>query len=264
MVKISQLRTLSLGILFLIFMQSCTKEEEGCTDPLSSNYSSSAEIDDGSCSYYYGGRDFGQMDIGSERDLNNEYNIYIDGDYIGRSTSYFPDGLSCGNAKAVGTILPAGLYTVTAIGNGGTEIREGFVQLDAQECTIVLIEYLQIKNNEYSGGDTGGNNGGNTGGDSGGDTGGDDGGDTTTEGDITFWLNQDLGCGNIHVEVTSYGTETISAYYESNPGCNSSSCANFNNLANGAYQYKATSDGDCVWSGNFVIDSECSTIQLTL
>ena len=124
---------------------SCDKSVPGCKDPLSYTYDSEATEDDGSCKYYYGGKNFGQIDVGAEIDLDNEYTVYIDGKDVGRSLYYFPNGLSCGNPQAVGTIAEAGTHTIRAVGNGSTEIREGKVTLSPQECKIVLIEDLPIQ-----------------------------------------------------------------------------------------------------------------------
>ena len=83
-------------------------------------------------------------------------------------------------------------------------------------------------------------------------------------GDLTFWTNQDLGCGNIYVTLTSYGTGTISGYYSSNPGCGASACANFYGLGYGAYSYTVTSDNGCTWNGNIQVSGSCQLNQLTL
>jgi hypothetical protein len=264
-----------LGISFMFFISSCKKK--GCIDPLSYSYDSDADKDDGSCGYYYGGRDYGQLDVGSEIDLNNEYDIYIDNTYIGRSLYYFPNGLSCGNPNSVGKIFSSGTYKVKAIGNGGTEIREGSVTLKPQQCKVVLIENLAVQSSGNGGGGLGGNGGYNcssgscvfvssngqysTLADCQSACGGGGGGSTGT---ITFWVNQDLGCGNIFVSITSYGSGTINSYYSGNPSCGASGCANFNNLSYGAYYFSATSDGNCTWSGNVQLDSSCETMQLTL
>lgn len=222
-----------------LLVTSCSKEtNKGCMDSLSSNYDPTATQDDGSCSYYYGGREFGQIDVGAQVDLDNEYDIYIDDTLIGRSLYYFPSGLSCGNPQAVGRIVDAGSHLIKAIGNGGSEVRQGFVILDPQECLVVLIENLPI---DYNGGGGGGG----------------------SAGDLTFWVNQDLGYGNIYVSIASYGSGTISSYYSSNPGCGSTNCANFTGLSYGAYAYSASSDGGATWSGNVQVDGNCNTIQLT-
>ncbi len=228
-------------LLFLIvsIAVSCTKDEgedeiSGCTDPLSYNYNPDAVSDNGSCEYYYGGRDKGQIDVGSTIDLNNEYNIYIDNEYIGRSIYFFPNGLSCGNPNAVGRVFTAGSHLIRAEGNGGTEIREGFVVLDPQECLVVLLENVPVIGNN--------------------------------KGNVKFWVNQDYGCGAITVNLNGVGSSAISGYYFSgNPDCIIDGVGgNFNDLTPGNYNYTASCQG-YNWSGSVTItQNSCFKMQLTL
>lgn len=102
---------------------------------------------------------------------------------------------------------------------------------------------------------TGGNDGGNTGGNGGG-TGG-----TATTGEATVWVQSDLGCGNISVEVNGVGG-TITSFYTMDPGCNSSGSANFD-LPGGTYTINASCQG-FTWNGTITVtNGECITLQLT-
>ncbi len=291
--------TLLLAVSSILFFNSCKKK--GCTDSASYAYDADAKTDDGSCKFYYGGKDYGQLDVGSEVDLNNEFDIYFDGVYIGRSLYYFPTGLSCGNAQVVGKVLLSGSHVVKAVGNGGTVVKQSTVILTAQSCKVVLIENLQLVS---SGGSAGYNCSGGTcysvadgatyatygacqtscgGGSSAGyncvsgtcqyvSSNADYATSASCEsncgggsaGNLTFWVNQDLGCGTINVAIASYGSGAISFYYSGEPGCGSSGCANFNGLSYGAYYYTVTSDNGCTWSGNVTVDTDCQTVQLTL
>ncbi len=310
-------------------------KKKGCTDSESYSYDSDAKEDDGSCKYYYGGKTMGQLDVGSEVDLNSLFDVYVDGNSIGLLSYYFPQGLSCGNPQAVGGIFASGSHVVRAVGSGGSPVRQGTVYLAAQDCKVVLIENLAL----VGGGGSPGYNcsgggcysvtdgaqyssysqcqascGGSSAGyvcssgscvsvgsgaqygtysecqascGSGGSAGYScssgscyqvsSGADYTSlsaceancggggsVGSITFWCIQDLNCGNIYVNLISYGSGTISSYYSAQPNCGSSGCANFSNLAFGAYSYSATSDNGCTWSGNVMIDASCQMIQLTL
>ncbi|OAD92136.1 hypothetical protein A7A78_09425 [Aequorivita soesokkakensis] len=225
-------------LLLLIFSisVSCDKEEDeisGCTDSLSYNYNPSAVSDNGTCEYYYGGREKGQIDVGAIVDLNNEYNIYIDGEYIGRLTYYFPNGLECGNPDAVGRIFDSGSHVIRAEGNGGSEIREGLVVLDPQECLVVLVENLPIIGNN--------------------------------KGDVKFWVNQDYGCGLITVNLNGVGSSTISGYYNGSPDCIVDGVGgNFNDLLPGIYNYSASCQG-YNWNGSVTITQNgCFKLQLVL
>lgn len=246
---------LTLVPLLVLAVLGCEKPvKEGCTDSLSYSYDSDAELDDGSCEYYYGGKDYGQLDIGSERDLDNEYNIYVNGEYVGRSTGYFPGGLSCGEPKAVGLILPAGRHTVRAVGNGGTEIREGVVDVDPQKCEVALIEYMQLQDS-YGDGGTG----------DGGSGDGDSGGDYST-GSLVVWTNKDHGCGKLKVYVNDTYKGDVTGYYTSGtPDCGSAYCVTVPDLAPGSYEiYAECEDGSGGWFPDnlSVYENGCSNYLL--
>lgn len=315
-----------------VLLNSCAKK--GCTDYVSYMYDSDAAEDDGTCAYYYGGKNYGQLDVGAVINSNQQYDIYFDGQYIGRLLHYWSSGLSCAQPDAIGRILTSGFHTVRAVGVVGGDTREGSVYLDPQECQVVLIENLQLITgggsagymcssgncsyvssgasystlsacqNSCSGGGSAGyycssgncsyvssgasyptlsacqsscGGGGSAGYDCFGgncsyvssgadyaslsDCQNNCGGST---GNLTFWVNQDLGCGNIYVNVTSYGTGTISYYYSSQPDCGDSGCANFSGLGLGAYTYSVTSDGGCTWSGNVQVTNGCNLLQLSM
>jgi hypothetical protein len=218
-------------VLFCFVFISCDKEEEdiaGCTDPLSHTYNSEAVSDNGSCEYYYGGREKGQIDIGSIVDLNNEFDIYIDNVYVGHLSYFFPNGLECGNPNAVGGIFSSGNHTIRAEGNGGSDVREGVINLVAQECKVVLLENLPL-----AGG--GGGGGGNS------------------PGDVIFWVSNDFGCGPITVNLAGAGSTVINGYYGSAPNCSSTgSGGNFNNLTPGVYNFTASCSSQ-TWSGSVTV-----------
>lgn len=230
---------LFFALLALIFCTTISCEEEesseisGCTDPLSYTYNPEAVTDNGSCEFYYGGRDMGQIDVGSIMDLNNEYNIYIDGEYIGRLTHYFPNGLECGNPDAVGRIFNSGSHIIRAEGNGGTEIREGVISLDPQTCKVVLLENIPVVSNPV--------------------------------GDVIFWINQDFGCGNISVSINGIGSTVISGYYASTPDCSFTNAGgNINDIPPGTYNYSA-SCSNYNWNGTVTITANsCLRFQLVL
>jgi|GEM_PF-2424891 len=232
---------------FALSLTSCVKE--GCTDPLARNYDADAEDDDGTCEYLYGGREFGQLDVTASIDLNNEYDVFFDGDFIGRSRFFFPNGASCGQPEAVGRIMPSGFITVRAVGNGG-EVREAPILLEPQDCRVFYIEDLPIIS---TGGGTGG---GGTGG--GGTGGGGTGGGGSTTGDAIFWINADYGCGNVSVNLTGVGSGIITQFAASAPPCGTSGFANFSNLAPGTYGYSASCQG-INWSGTIDINQNTCT-----
>ncbi|RYZ97210.1 MAG: hypothetical protein EOP47_22230 [Sphingobacteriaceae bacterium] len=137
-----------LCLLSVGFLSSCGKK--GCTDPLSSSYDSEATDDDGTCKYYYGGREFGQLEVSAMKNSGSEQEIYFDGNKIGTLKYYFPDGVSCGNPNSIGTVIKSGKHLVKAV--GAKETREGYITINPQECKVVLVEDLPLVNPGGGGG----------------------------------------------------------------------------------------------------------------
>jgi len=90
------------------------------------------------------------------------------------------------------------------------------------------------------------------------------GGSSTSYGDVTFWTENDLGCGNITVYVNGYSSTISSYYYNGLSSCNSSGCANFS-LPAGTYSFTASCTGYS-WNGGTVTvtSNGCVTMELTL
>ncbi|MGZ5243921.1 MAG: hypothetical protein ACXWEY_11580 [Bacteroidia bacterium] len=139
-----------LCLLSVAFLSSCGKE--GCTDPLSSSYDSEATDDDGTCNYYYGGREFSQLEVAAIKNSGSQQEIFFDGNNIGTLKYYFPNGVSCGNPNSVGTVVKSGRHLVKAV--GVNETREGYITIDPQECKVVLVEDLPLVNPGGGGGST--------------------------------------------------------------------------------------------------------------
>ncbi|MBW2936519.1 hypothetical protein KXJ69_00280 [Aureisphaera sp. CAU 1614] len=151
-------------------------------------------------------------------------------------TGYYSSTPDCGaSAGANFSNLDPGVYSYTASCSGID--WSGTVTIEANTC-------LRQQLLPGSGGGGGGGSG---------------------TGDVKFWINQDFGCGNISVNVTSVGSSTISGYFPYAPSCdNSAAGGNFNNLTPGTYSYNASCNG-YTWQGNFtVVEDQCLQFQLSL
>ena len=83
----------------------------------------------------------------------------------------------------------------------------------------------------------------------------------TGTGNIIFWTNSDLGCGNITVTVSGKSA-AISKFFSATPACGADGAANFT-LPVGNYSYSAECSGK-KWSSTFSIQQgQCFKMQLT-
>lgn len=131
-------------LIFSIVIASLSCEQiKGCTDSLSTNFDPEAEIDDGSCSYLYGGKDYGQLDIGALSNLGESFDIYFDGSFVGTLNYYFDALDFCGSSDAVGRIMPAGNVLVEAQGSSSGQVLYSTVRVDPQECNVEVLDYFQ-------------------------------------------------------------------------------------------------------------------------
>jgi hypothetical protein len=88
------------------------------------------------------------------------------------------------------------------------------------------------------------------------------GGGGSTTGQVMFWIQSDLGCGNITVTVSG-SSKSITGYYSGGaPSCGSSSTATFT-LNPGTYSFNASCSGK-TWNGNVTVTAgNCFKMQLT-
>ncbi|PKA82195.1 hypothetical protein ATE92_0320 [Ulvibacter sp. MAR_2010_11] len=143
-------------------------------------------------------------------------------------------------AHNLGDIPP---NTCTIAINGVQFVLEA--NLDANGSIDVIVTGYGVDCSDSGGGGSGGGGNGN-------DTGA-----------LIFYVNEDLGCGPINVNLEGVGSNTITGYYGSTPDCGASGGANFSDLDPGVYSYTA-SCSDTNWSGTVTIEADTCLKQLLL
>jgi|GEM_PF-1798246 len=151
-------------------------------------------------------------------------------------TSYYPGETTIDGCNEVGCAnftLSPGTYSYTA--NDANESWQGTFTLSAGQCYLIHL---------YHGSGGGGGGGG------------------SNSGKASFWIQSDLGCGNITVNINGT-TKMITGYSPSGfINCDTAGFANFT-LSPGAYSYSA-SCSSLTWNGTVNITSGgCQPIQLT-
>ncbi len=168
------IKPLLLGLLACTLIFSSCKKEQGCIDDNANNYSTSAEEDDGSCTYTIKGcTDVNSTNYNPDANVsdgNCEYEgsivfwynqstsaalvnygakslvYYIDGNIIGSSATsvYFNAGPACGATGSVGaTGALTGKYesvTYSVVDDNGTELWGGDITLVANQCMVWELE----------------------------------------------------------------------------------------------------------------------------
>ncbi len=163
----------------------------------------------------------------ASKTLGGSYiDVNIDNKYEGRITQYINQAPKCGETGFVTISKSPGSYSVSAIGEDGTKWSNLSVTVNANSCSTFELT---------------------------------DGG--SSNGQVIFWTQSDLGCGNITVKVGSL-TGVISAFISSGPpSCNTPNMPTFS-LPPGNYTFTATCTGKSA-SGSFTIQSGvCLRYQL--
>lgn len=125
------------------------------------------------------------------------------------------------------------------------EIVDGILEFSYPECDVCLVT-------DYKKGSWGGDCGELSGG----------GGGGTGDGQVMFWVSNDLGCGFITVNIAGI-SDTIDGYYSSgSPSCGATSAATFQ-IPAGSYNFTASCDG-LTWDGTVTVSADsCFKMELT-
>jgi len=162
--------------------------------------------------------------------------VYIEGQALVIPSFTISGSDGCGASTDANFTLPAGTYHFTASSYTGVHTWSGDVTVVTGGCAKQRID----TDNTDNGGGAGGGNG-----------------------NVSFWVKTDLGCGNITVNVngqsgsiTGYNTNGVS-------DCSVSGGANFT-LPAGNYNYTASCSGGVSWSGTITVTAGgCLLQQLT-
>ncbi len=140
---------LVLGILVLgsLTLTSCSKD--GCTDPEAINYSSSANSDDGTCSYQASTTFWKNQQTASSllNDGVTKLIYYVDYQKVGESDAdtYWTGQPTCGTPDAVtaeiSLIDPSESHAYSVEDQDGNELWKGTLDLKANVCLSTELVY---------------------------------------------------------------------------------------------------------------------------
>jgi hypothetical protein len=140
----------ALIVLTLASLQSC-KKEEGCTDKSASNYSETAEKDDGSCKYK------GSVVFWYNQATSNYLTsdppsqslvFYVDGAVVGSTAAnvYWNSAPTCGTNGSITVEKDLGTsksksYAYRVLDNNGWELWSDNVVFEANTCFELELSY---------------------------------------------------------------------------------------------------------------------------
>ena len=135
--KTKKLIMISLVLIGSAFITSCKKEKvKGCTTSYATNYSSSAEEDDGSCTYE------GSLVFWTPPTTTSAIDVYLDGQLQGNIGVSFPSAPSCGQTGALTIKKSLGtskFKNSTLYATDGTNTWSNTVTFEANTCVAYKI-----------------------------------------------------------------------------------------------------------------------------
>lgn len=136
-----------------VFTTSCSKEQ-GCTDPDSVNYSSTAEEDDGSCRYegkvVFWYNETAANGLTGDGAVSLTY--YVDGQVVGSSSAstYWTGAPDCGQDASVTVTKDLGSvktqsYSYSVKDQTDFEYWSGTINFNANTCTALELDWSKKK-----------------------------------------------------------------------------------------------------------------------
>lgn len=127
------MKNLLLVFVLLTTIMGCQKEPVkifGCTDPSATNYNSSANTDNGTCSYS------GRVTFWYNSNGTNA-TVYVGG-YVAYVTQYYPTyDPSCGSSGCANFTLPPGTYSYSASSTWSS--WSGYVTITKNGCAMICL-----------------------------------------------------------------------------------------------------------------------------
>ncbi len=127
-------KILFLAIVLLGMTVVSCKKETGCTDSSATNFKSSAEKDDGSCTYK-GSVTFWNLTTSALGLVD----VFVGGVPQGTITSDYASTPSCGDAGCVTFTAAPGTYSYSAAEQGTSKTWSGSITITSKGCTTVKL-----------------------------------------------------------------------------------------------------------------------------
>jgi hypothetical protein len=152
--KLSYKLIVATLIFASLFTPNCSSLEEGCTDPDSPDYSVTAEVDDGSCTYE-GAVVFWYDEATSAEIIYygvTGLTYYVDGELIGSSAAnvYWTGPPECGQTGSTGVDKYLGRsktrkYSYEVLDQTGFDVWSGSITFEANTCIKLHLRGSEAK-----------------------------------------------------------------------------------------------------------------------
>jgi hypothetical protein len=200
-----------LTLFFAVVTVNSCRKVDGCTNAMATNFSTKANIDNGTCQYiltFYTADNLGNISV-TLSSSTTAYPVQI------INQVYANGAIACGDLGCANYQLPIANYTYKAscpaTGTSPAYNWSGGFTLGVNACNLVELG-------------------------------------TTA---VTFWADT-TSYGNITVNLSGFGSASISGSFPSAPTCGSANCANFTVTSGDTLSYTASSTSGKHWAGTVI------------